>query len=88
MPFRVLYPNLYNAKSCIRYRPDQYHISLKVRALFGGVERKIKMFSYLKLIFTVMKNFFVDNNTKRDIEGDVTIESGRKLAEKKVNGHT
>ena len=45
------------------------------------------MFSYLKLIFTVMKSFFVNNNkTNRDFDRGVTIESGGKLAKKKVNG--
>ena len=42
------------------------------------------MFVFLKLIFTIMKQFFVNNNSKSDIDRDVTIEDGEKLVEKKV----
>ena len=42
------------------------------------------MFSYLKKIFALIKQFFV-NNSKSGI--DVTTEDGEKFVKKKVNDH-
>ena len=77
---------MYEAKLYKRYPADHYHISHNWRTPQAGVN-KTKMFAYLKLIFTLVKQLFVNNSNRSDIDREVTVEEREKLAEKKVCDH-